>query len=146
MKPTEAIRTADQMRPNMMSDELKLRFLNEVEARVHGEIIMKCEHTAAQEVCPVYTLPEDDSEEEESDELSESSEEEDSETEEPDMLVPDKYAMMYVYWLESRIDEQNQEYEKLNNDRALFDVEWNNFFDSYIQDHMPLTAAPYFQV
>ena len=50
------------------------------------------------------------------------------------------------HWLESRIDEQNQEYEKLNNDRTLFDVEWNNFFDSYIQDHMPLTAAPYFQV
>ena len=129
MKPTEAIELADAMKPNMMSDEIKIRFINEVEARVHGEIIMKFEHTAEQEQCPVYTLPDDN-----------------DESEEPDMLVPDKYAMMYVYWLESRIDEQNQEMEKFNNDRTLFDVEWNNFVDSYIQDHMPLTAAPYFRV
>ena len=129
MKPTQAIELADAMKPNMMSDEIKIRFINEVEARVHGEIIMKCAHTAEQEECPVYTLPDDN-----------------DESEEPDMLVPDKYAMMYVYWLESRIDEQNQEMEKFNNDRTLFDVEWNNFVDSYIQDHMPLTAVPYFQV
>ena len=127
MKPTEAMGLADQMKPNMMSDETKMRFLNEIEARVHGEIIMKHEHTAEQEACPVYTIPEE------------------GETE-PDMLVPDKYAMMYVYWLESRIDELNQEMAKFNNDRTLFKAEWDNFFDSYIAEHMPLTALPNFRV
>jgi len=131
MKPTEAIQTADQMKPNMMSDELKIRFLNEIEARVHGEIIMKCEHTAEQEECPVYTLPDPGDTDPDP---------------EPDMLVPDKYAMMYVYWLESRIDELNQEASKFNNDRTLFEVEWNNFFDSYIQEHKPLTAASHFHI
>ena len=129
MKPTQAIALADEMKPNMMSSELKLRFLNEIEARVHGEIIMKHVHTAAQEECPVYTLPEPNATEEE-----------------PDMLVPDAYAILYPYWIESRIDELNQEWEKFNNDRTLFQTEWNNFFDSYIRTHMPLTARQHFRV
>jgi len=127
MKPTEAMELADKLKANMMSDTLKIRFLNEVEARVHGEIIMKHEHTAAQEECPVYGLPEPGAEE-------------------PEMLVPDKYAMMYVYWLESRIDEQDREWDDYNNHRTLFEAEWNNFFDSYIREHMPLTAAATFRV
>lgn len=128
MKPSEAISLADQLKANMMSSDLKLRFLNEIEARVHGEIIMKCEHTTAQEECPVYTLPDSPGDEE------------------PDMLVPDKYAMMYPYWIESKIDEQDREWDDYNNHRTLFEAEWNNFFDSYIQDHMPLTAAATFTV
>ena len=117
MKPTEAIRTADQMRPNMMSDELKLRFLNEVEARVHGEIIMKCEHTAAQEAKPVYT--------EETDKLTE-------------LIIPDPYSMMYVYWLLTKIDMQNQEDGRYNVDRAHFENAWDTMSDWYTRSHMPI--------
>lgn len=128
MKPMEAITLADEMKPNMMSTENKMRFLNEIEARVHGEIIMKHEHTTEQETCPVYTIPADPS------------------AEQPDMLVPDKYAMLYVYWIESRIDELNQEMTKFNNDRTLFQAEWDNFFSDYIGGHMPLTAMTHFRV
>ncbi len=128
MKPMEAITLADEMKPNMMSTENKMRFLNEIEARVHGEIIMKHEHTDEQETCPVYTIPADPGDDQ------------------PDMLVPDKYAMLYVYWIESRIDELNQEMTKFNNNRTLFKAEWDNFFDDYIGGHMPLTAMTHFRV
>ena len=133
MKPSEAIQLADQMKPNMMAEAVKYRFLNEIEGRVYNEILMKHTHDADMEK-PHYDVPEEPADPEEEAE------------EEPEMLVPDEYAMLYVYWLESRIDERNQETDKYNNDRALFEDAWGNFGDYWTQTHMPLTGAASFSV
>ena len=113
----DAIATADEMKANMMSPRLKYKYLTEIEQLVHGEIVMKHEHTAAQETKPVYT--------EETDKLTE-------------LIIPDPYSMMYVYWLLTKIDMQNQEDGRYNVDRAHFENAWDTMSDWYTRSHMPI--------
>ena len=139
MTPSEVIAKADRNRPNMMAEQDKYDALNEIEGRVYYEILMKHEHSADLEK-PHYAPPEDEAEEEEQEETEEETEEE------PEMLVPDEYAKLYVYWLYCEIDVLNQEIDKYNSDRALFEDAWYNFGDYWTREHMPLTAAAHFSV
>lgn len=148
MKPSEVIAKADRNRPNMLTTEDKYFALNEIEGRVYNEILMLHVHPADLEK-PHYAPPEneepaDDNESEQQEETEEETEEET--TEEPDMLVPDDYAKLYWYWLYCEIDDVNQETERYNADRALFEDAWGNFGDYWTRTHMPLTASAGFSV
>ena len=145
MKPSEAIAKADRNRPNMMAEQDKYDALNEIEGRVYYEILMKHAHADDMEK-PHYAPPENGEAEEESQEESEEETEEEETEEEPEMLVPDEYARLYVYWLYCQIDELNQEIDKYNADRALFEDAWGNFGDYWTREHMPLTASAHFRV
>lgn len=123
MTINEAITLADQLKPNMMKTAVKVRFLNEIENKVHREILMKHVHTEEEAIQPHY----------------------DNDTDQGTvMLVPAPYDMLYVYWIMAKIDELNQEEEKFNNDWARMKNEWDNFSDYYTQGHMPLTAKTHF--
>ena len=52
--------------------------------------------------------------------------------------------MVYVYWLISRIDHMNQEMDKYNNDRILFENAWGELSDYWTREHMPLQPASYY--
>lgn len=125
MTITEAITMADEMKPNTMSKPVKIRFLNEIEGKVHTEILMKHVHTEAEETCPVYDVNTDPG---------------------TAMLVPAPYDMLYVYWIMAQIDHLNMEMDKYNNDRALFEDAWNNFGDYWTREHMPLTAMTHYRI
>ena len=113
----DAISTADEMKPNMMSTRLKYKYLTEIEQLIHGEIVLKHEHTEAQQAKPVYT--------EESDPTTE-------------LLVPDPYSIVYIYWLMSKIDIQNQEDGRYNIDRAHFENEYRTMADWWTRTHLPI--------
>ena len=95
-----ALDMADQMRPNMMEEATKISFLNELEQMIHGELIMKHVHSAEEEVTPEY--------DEDTDPATE-------------LLIPSPYDKVYWLYIMHRIDLQNQEMDKYNNDRALFE-------------------------
>ena len=125
MTINEAITLADQMKPNMMSMAAKVRFLNEIEGKIHAEILMKHEHTAEEAICPHY----------------------DNDTDQgTELLVKAPYDMVYVYWIMAQIDHRNQETENFNADYAMFDNAWGNFGDYWTREHMPLTAMPHYRV
>ena len=44
------------MKPNMMPMATKVRYLNEIEGKIHAEILMKHEHNEAEAICPHYVL------------------------------------------------------------------------------------------
>ena len=113
-----ALDRADEMKPNMMSRALKIAALSELDGLIHREIIMKHEHTEEQETFEGYT------------------EDTDSGTE---LLAPWPYDEMYGYWLMARIDDQNMEYDKYDNDRLKFNQGYNMFHDWWRRNHMPLT-------
>ena len=114
----EALDVTDEMKPNMMRRDLKIKYLTEIEQLIHDEIIMTHEHTQEQETKPVYT----------------------EETEpETVLIVPDPYSMLYVYWLMSKIDLQNLEMDKYNNDRALFENAYNTMHDWWNRTYMPIS-------
>ena len=113
----QAMDKADRMKPNMMPVEDKIGFLSEIEGKIHEEIIMTHEHTAEEETRPEY----------------------DSNTPRTtEMLVPAPYDMIYVYWLMAQIDHVNQEMDKYNNDRSLFEDAWGNFADYWNRKKMPI--------
>ena len=112
----DAINITDEMKPNMMSIMLKLKFLTEIEQLIHDEIVLRHEHPEEQHEKPVYT--------EDSDMLTE-------------MIVPDPYSMVYVYWLMTKLDMQNQEDERYNVDRAHFENAWGNLGDWWTRTKMP---------
>ena len=112
----EALDIADEMKPNMMSPRLKFKYLTEIEQLIHDEIVMKHEHGPELEPKPVYT------------------EESDGETE---LIVPDPYSMVYVYWLMSKIDIQNQEDGRYNIDRNHFENAYDTMSDWWTREHLP---------
>ena len=114
----EAIDQVDEMKANMMSVRMKVGFLTEIDQLIHDEIVMKHEHTAEQAVRPVYS--------EDTDLMTE-------------LIVPDPYGKdLYVYWLMSRIDDQNQEDGRYNVDRAKFENAYRTMADWWTRTFMPI--------
>ena len=102
-----------------------IKYLTEIEQLIHDEIVMTHVHTQEQETKPVYT------------------EETDPETV---LIVPDPYSMVYVYWLMTKIDMQNQEDGRYNVDRALFENHYDTMSDWWTRNHMPLQRVREFKV
>lgn len=125
MKLQEAVDITDDMKPNMMKRPLKFKYLTEIEQLIHAEILMRHEHTEQQEEAPVYT------------------EETDPETV---LLVPDPYSMVYVYWLMSKIDIQNQEDARYNIDRAHFEQAYDTMSDWWTRTYMPIQTVREFRL
>lgn len=120
----EAIETTDEMKANMMSSTLKYKYLTEIEQLIFDEIVMRHEHPA-EILKPTYT--------EETDPLTE-------------LLVPEPYTMVYVYWLMSKIDMQNQEDGRYNVDRAQFEDAYRTMSDWWTREHRPLQRVREFIV
>jgi hypothetical protein len=110
----------DEMKPNSMSDKLKIAWLNEIEGLLHQEIILKHEHTAEEAIAPHYDRDSDPG---------------------TVLLVPTVYAELYTYWIMSKIDLQNMEIDKYNNDRALFNASYETFSDYWTRTHMPIQVS-----
>ena len=125
MNLQKALDLTDEMRPNMMERNTKILFLTEIEQILFREILMKHEHDEDEEELPQYDADTDPGTE---------------------LLAPDPYSMLYVYWLMTKIDSQNLEFDKYNNDRSMFENAYANFSDYWTREHMPLTAMPQFRL
>ena len=126
MNIQEALDLVDQMRPNMMQKQTKLFFLQELDQLIYEEILLQHEHTDAEEVMPQYDMNTDPTTE---------------------LLVPDRYGReMYLYWLMSKIDIQNMEIEKYNNDRAMFDNAYDTMSDWWTRTRMPVSECRRFRI
>ena len=116
----KALDQADGMRANMMPRAMKVEWLSEIEQLIWHEILMKHEHTAEEETMPAYD------------------EDTDSGTV---LLVPDPYSRVYKYWLMFHIDEQNLEFDKCNNDKALFEQAYETMSDWWTRTKMPISPV-----
>lgn len=121
----EALDIADEMKPNMMSRKLKVKYLTEIEQLIHEEIISRHEHPEAWDEKPNYT------------------EDTDPGTE---MRVPDPYASVYTYWLMTKIDIQNQEDERYNVDRAHFENAYAQMSDWWTHSYRPISTIREFRI
>lgn len=126
MNIQEALDMADQMKPNMMNRKVKIQFLQELDQLIYAEILLKHVHRPEEEVMPKY----------------------DEDTPEgTELLVPDPYGTeMYMYWIMSKIDLLNLEMDKYNNDRALFEHNYEMMSDWWTRTHMPLQAMPFVRI
>ncbi len=125
MNIQEALDLADGMKPNMMTRQTKIGFLQEIDQKIYTEILLTHEHTAEEEVLPEYDEDTDDGTE---------------------LLVQDPYSSLYPFWLMSRIDILNQELDKYNNDRVLFENAYSEMQDWWNRTKMPIQISRHFRI
>ena len=122
MKLQQAIDRVDEMRPNMMSRELKIAALSELDGVIWREIIAKHYPKPGEEIRHA-AMPEYD-----------------RDTDPGTMLlVRQPYDNLYLYWLLTKVDEQNMETDKYNNDRTMFNNAYDTWSDYWTRTHMPIT-------
>lgn len=142
MRIQEALDRIDMMRPNMMKKEFKVAALSELDGRIWSEIIKNHEDGLPRPLTPaeqIYFLPpEERGTETEPDDQPEDFPGYTMETDPgTELLAPFPYDEIYLYWLASKVDFQNLEMDKYNNDRILFNTAWNDLGDWYTRTHMP---------
>ena len=147
----EALDIVDEMKPNMMSRKMKIKYLTQIEQLIFSEIVNKHydgnrppinpynEHTDPLEIPPEEDIPQPP----EPRSMPRYTEQTDDGTE---LIIPDPYAMVYVYWLMTKIDMQNQEDARYNIDRAHFENAYETMSDWYTREHMPVQRTREFRL
>ena len=118
MNIQEVLDKVDERRPNSMRRTMKINLIQTQDQKIYEEILLTHWHRREEEVMPHYS---DDS---------------DAGTE---LLVPERYGDVYVYWLLCHIDEQNREMGMYNNDRVLFENAYGEMQDWWNRRRMPLS-------
>ena len=110
----EALEQTARLKPHQYDTDVLIRWLSELDEKIYEEIWKTHEGE----------LPE----------FSGYGEETPGETA---LLVAGRYADMYIKYLESQIDYQNEEYDRYNNSAAAFNALYMEYWAWYTRTHMP---------
>ena len=150
----EAIDRVDLLKPNKQPGEFKVKWLSELDGLIWKEIMLK-HYRPGMPVPPNPHWPgpfDGDPPQSRYPDVPVIGENEDEEQTDPrvfpgydegtdqgtELLVPFPYDEIYTWWLMSKVDIQNQEIDKYNNDRTLFNNAYDTFSDYWTREHMPL--------
>ena len=115
----EAINRIDAVKPNSYPQGVKMLWLSEIDGVVKQKVVDT--HEGAESV--VF----------------------DGYTEDTplatELLVPAPYDVMYLFWLESKIDYANGEMGRYNNSISMFNNAYDEYARYYNRTHMPLGNA-----
>ena len=119
----EAIYRADAQKPNVYSQEEKIRWLSALDGVVKKEIIDT--HEGGEDVAfsgynnlaDLNTV----------------------------LLIPAPYDEVYIHWLEMHVDYANAEFGKYNNSMAMYNTAYANFEKYYNRTHRPLGSKKKFK-
>lgn len=111
-----AIDQADQLRPNTLDINMKLRWLSNLDGQICSELLAAFE--GGQADFPGY----------------------DSETSKTGthLVIPFPYDELYPRFLAMRIDLEHGELERYNNDAAIFNRLWQTVAAHYCRTHTPI--------
>ena len=115
MTINEAITITDAMKPNMYTDEDKIRWLSDLDMAIKTEIIDT--HEGGEDTAQFSGYTEDT----------------DQSTE---LLVKPPYDEIYLRHLEARIDYSNAEYSKYNNSITAYNAVYSAYERYYNRTHM----------
>lgn len=115
MKIKDIIDMLDEVKPNKYSDKQKVAWLNEVEEEIVDEVYHRSETYKSYEFIPC------------------SQEDMDKE-----LLVPDHFSDLYLYFLAAKIDALRGEAERYNNDTVLFNAAWDRYSCYMNRTHKPV--------
>lgn len=144
----EAIERVDAMKPNKQAQELKVRWLSELDGLIWRELEKTHGKKTAPPTPPIiedgeyagyydpfwYLRQSQQSEQQAEEEFTGYDHITDWETV---LKAPFPYDEIYTYWLMVKIDHQNQEWDKYENDRQMFNAAWTNLATWWTREHMP---------
>lgn len=125
---SEAIETADKLKPNAYTREDKVKWLSDIDKQIFLEII-------------VTHVPPEETESLRIDSFAGYGPETDIENTE--LLAPSPFDEIYIHGLKRQIDLHNEEYSKYNNDCLLFNSAYTNFYDWYNRENTPKGEAAF---
>lgn len=111
MTVNDALKTVDTLKPNQFSEEDKIKWLNELDSQIKAEII-DIRDGAEQVSFNGY-----------------------GEDMEATLLASGPHEVLYLYWLQSRMDYYNRESMAYNNSIAQFEAEYDKFRNWYNRMH-----------
>lgn len=111
----EAIAACDRMKPNACPETDKRRWLSELDGRIYTELLAV--HEEAPEEFSGY---------------------DDTTPGTTALLVPDRYADVYLKYLSAQIDFENEEFIRYNNSAALYNAAYRAYADEYHRTHRPV--------
>ena len=111
----EALKACDRMKPNACPEQEKRRWLSELDGRIYRELLAV--HEDAPDTFSGYDM---------------------QTVGETALLVPDRYAELYLFYLSAQIDFVNAEFARYNNAAALYNAAYDAFANAYHREHRPL--------
>ena len=124
MTINEAITLVDEIKPNTYDENIKIKWLSELDGRIFNDVIMTHEHDLVEDeegnmVEPKFTGYDENSENEE-------------------LLIPDTYADIYRSWLIAQIDFANGEPDRFNNSIMMYNNSLKEYYDWYNRNNKPI--------
>lgn len=123
MTISEAINRTDDVKPNAYTETRKILWLSELDGMIKSDII-GTHHDGENVVFTGYDIDTDISTE---------------------LLVPAPYDVLYLRYLEMKIDYTNGEYGKYNNSMTMFNMAYSAFENYYNREHMPISRGSRFR-
>ncbi len=117
MRVREAIENADRIRPGAYSEDIKRKWVCDMEKRIYNEIFS------------VYKNE------------GESFTDLDNITDETELFLPSPYDEIYILYICSMTDFYNGEYQRYNNDTALLTALYSDFCVFYNRNHDHITVS-----
>ena len=115
----EAISRTDAVKPNAYGETAKIIWLSELDGMIKAEIIDT--HQGGENVSFIgYDINVDTTKE---------------------LLVPSPYDVLYLSYLEMKIDFSNGEYSKYNNSMMMYNAAYSAFENYYNREHMPISRG-----
>ena len=106
------------VKPNSFTDEKMLVWINELEARIQTDVLLRWGGEMEQ-----YTLPKD---------------------KDTELLLSPPHDSCYRYYLQAMIDYENGEYSRYANTSQMFNAAWNDFVAWFAEKYRP--ADGYFDM
>ena len=118
MTITEAINAIDDIYPNTLSPEHKIRALSELDGKIKQTVIDTHEGGDKISFTPYdHNTPLD-----------------------TELLTPSPYTSVYLYYLQAEVDLYNGETKRYNNSVTLFNDAFNEFKKYYTRTHRQISA------
>ena len=119
----EVLATVDRLKPNTYTTEDKIDWLSELDGKIFIEVFAQHEDSPAESFSG-YEVSDQDAQ----------------------LLVPEPYAYdIYIKKLEARIDEENNEIVKYNQEISLYNEAFKQFQDFWRRTHAFIPAASRFR-
>lgn len=119
MTISEAISRTDEVKPNAYNESRKILWLSELDGMIKSQII----DTHADGESVSFTGYDTDT------------------AVTTQLLVPAPYDVLYLRYLEMKIDYSNSEYGKYNNSMVMFNAAYSAFENYYNRQHMPISRG-----
>ena len=117
MTIAELFAKVDRLHPNQYGTEDKTRWLNEIEGKVNDEIINAAEGNDEEFVPYIYDQDQD-----------------------RELLAPDRFCALYIYYIAAMCDHTDMEVEAYNNDAAMHQAAYDEFAAWYRRKILPKTS------